>query len=204
MVHMGKLFVEQAEARAAGDDSANEAKGSPNPPRRRSRRPGLRWSKSRPSARSAWRLSAAAPWPTPAATSCSRSPAHSKVRSPRSSSRSAPLPSSWSAADNMNRFAHDAGEQSASAARDAENASQLRVSAGVSDLSKSILSIAATADQQAELGVAARGASWRGRRSHPRPGGAGREYRRRRPDPGSGLPDEHAGAQRHHRGGPGR
>ncbi len=35
----------------------------------------------------------------------------------------------------------------------------MRVSASVSDLSKSILSIAATANQQAELGVAARGAS---------------------------------------------
>jgi methyl-accepting chemotaxis protein len=35
----------------------------------------------------------------------------------------------------------------------------MRVSASVSDLSKSILSIAATADQQAELGIAARGAS---------------------------------------------
>ena len=65
------------------------------------------------------------------------------------------------AASSMNRFARDAGEQSANAARDAENASQsaMRVSASVSDLSKSILSIAATADQQAELGVAANGAS---------------------------------------------
>jgi methyl-accepting chemotaxis protein len=35
----------------------------------------------------------------------------------------------------------------------------MRVSASVSDLSKSILSIAATADQQAQLGIAARGAS---------------------------------------------
>jgi len=44
---------------------------------------------------------------------------------------------------------------------DAESASQnaLRVSAGVSDLSKSILSIAANASQQAQLGEAARGAS---------------------------------------------
>ena len=65
------------------------------------------------------------------------------------------------AASNMHRFAHNAGEQSAEAARDAESASQsaLRVSAGVSDLSKSILSIAANAEQQAELGEAARGAS---------------------------------------------
>jgi methyl-accepting chemotaxis protein len=65
------------------------------------------------------------------------------------------------AAGSMHRFAHDAGEQSASAALDAENASQsaMRVSASVSDLSKSILRIAATADRQAELGVAARGAS---------------------------------------------
>ena len=65
------------------------------------------------------------------------------------------------AASNMHRFAHNAGEQSVEAARDAESASQnaLRVSAGVSDLSKSILSIAANADQQAALGEAAQGAS---------------------------------------------
>ena len=65
------------------------------------------------------------------------------------------------AAGSMHRFAHTAGEQSASAAREAEDASQsaMRVSASVSDLSKSILSIAATADQQAQLGIAARGAS---------------------------------------------
>jgi methyl-accepting chemotaxis protein len=65
------------------------------------------------------------------------------------------------AASNMHRFAHNAGEQSVEAARDAESASQsaLRVSAGVSDLSKSILSIAANAEQQAGLGEAAQSAS---------------------------------------------
>jgi methyl-accepting chemotaxis protein len=65
------------------------------------------------------------------------------------------------AARNMNSFANNAGEQSAEAARDADSASQsaLRVSSGVSELSKSILSIAATAEQQAELGEAARSAS---------------------------------------------
>ena len=65
------------------------------------------------------------------------------------------------AAGNMHRFAHNAGEQSSGAARDAESASKnaLRVSAGVSELSKSILNIAANAEQQAELGEAARGAS---------------------------------------------
>jgi len=65
------------------------------------------------------------------------------------------------AARNMHRFANDAGEQSAGAAQDAESASQsaLKVSAGISELSKSILNIAANAAQQAELGEAARGAS---------------------------------------------
>jgi methyl-accepting chemotaxis protein len=65
------------------------------------------------------------------------------------------------AATNMHRFAHNAGEQSVEAARDADSASQsaMRVSAGISDLSKSILDIAANAEQQAELGEAARGAS---------------------------------------------
>jgi methyl-accepting chemotaxis protein len=68
------------------------------------------------------------------------------------------------AAANMSRFARDAGEQSASAAREAEGASQsaTRVSEGVSELSNSILSIAATANQQAELGVAAHVASQTG------------------------------------------
>jgi methyl-accepting chemotaxis protein len=68
------------------------------------------------------------------------------------------------AARNMHHFAHNTGEQSSGAARDAEGASQsaLRVSAGVSELSKSILSIAATADKQAELGESARGASLTG------------------------------------------
>ena len=68
------------------------------------------------------------------------------------------------AAGNMNRFAREAGEQSANAARDAEGASQsaTRVSEGVSELSNSILSIAATANQQAELGVAAHVASQTG------------------------------------------
>jgi methyl-accepting chemotaxis protein len=65
------------------------------------------------------------------------------------------------AARDMHRFAHEAGKQSTEAARDADSASQsaLRVSAGISDLSKSILKIAANAEQQAELGEAARGAS---------------------------------------------
>jgi len=65
------------------------------------------------------------------------------------------------AARNMHRFANEAGEQSAGAAQDAESASQsaLKVSAGISELSKSILNIAANAAQQAELGEAARGAS---------------------------------------------
>ena len=65
------------------------------------------------------------------------------------------------AASSMHRFAHEAGEQSATAAREAEGASQsaLRVSAGVTELSKSILGIAANAEQQAELGIAAKGAS---------------------------------------------
>ncbi len=68
------------------------------------------------------------------------------------------------AASNMSRFAREAGEQSANAAREADGASEsaTRVSHGVSELSNSILSIAATASQQAELGVAARGASQTG------------------------------------------
>ncbi|HEU0309598.1 MAG TPA: methyl-accepting chemotaxis protein [Sphingomicrobium sp.] len=67
-------------------------------------------------------------------------------------------------AGNLHRFAHNAGEQSASAAREASSASQSarRVSEGVSELSKSIFNIAVTADRQAELGIAAHGASQTG------------------------------------------
>jgi methyl-accepting chemotaxis protein len=61
------------------------------------------------------------------------------------------------AAENMHRFANDAGEQSSAAANEAQLASRnaLDVSARVSELSKSIASIAAAAEQQAELGEGA-------------------------------------------------
>ncbi len=61
------------------------------------------------------------------------------------------------AAENMHRFANDAGEQSSAAANEAQLASRnaLEVSARVSELSNSIASIAAAAEQQAELGEGA-------------------------------------------------
>jgi methyl-accepting chemotaxis protein len=64
-------------------------------------------------------------------------------------------------ARNMHRFAHDVGKQSATAAREAESASQnvVQVSTGVSELSRSIADIVANADQQAELGETARSSS---------------------------------------------
>jgi len=64
-------------------------------------------------------------------------------------------------ARNMHLFAHEAREQSATAAREAESASQrvIQVSTGVSELSQSIANIAANAEHQAELGDAARSSS---------------------------------------------
>jgi len=67
-------------------------------------------------------------------------------------------------ARDMQHFAHDARKQSATAAREAESASQcvIQVSTGVSELSHSIANIAAHAEQQAELGEAARDSSQTG------------------------------------------
>ncbi len=67
-------------------------------------------------------------------------------------------------ARNMHRVALEAGEQSASVAQAAETASQsvVQVSAGVSELSRSIAGIAANAEQQAKLGEAARSSSQTG------------------------------------------
>jgi methyl-accepting chemotaxis protein len=61
------------------------------------------------------------------------------------------------AAGDLHRFANDAGEGSSTAAGEAQSASRnaLEVSAKVSELSKSIASIAAAAEQQAELGEVA-------------------------------------------------
>jgi methyl-accepting chemotaxis protein len=58
------------------------------------------------------------------------------------------------AANDLNRFASEAGDESTTAANEAQSASRnvLDVSAKVSELSKSIASIAAAAEQQAELG----------------------------------------------------
>ena len=62
------------------------------------------------------------------------------------------------AARDLHRFASEAGEQSVSAAQDAESASRnvVEVSTRVSELSRSIASIAANAEQQAQLGETAR------------------------------------------------
>ena len=189
MVHMGKLFVEQAEARAASDDSANEAKELANPPRRReTARVALEQVETEREKRLEIERRGMADARRDELLALAGAFESSVAKIVQSVGAAAEQLER--AADNMHRFAHDAGEQSASAARDAENASQhaMRVSAGVSDLSKSILSIAATADQQAELPAWPRGALRNGRGSHPRPGGAGREYRRiRRPDPGRRL-----------------
>jgi methyl-accepting chemotaxis protein len=161
MVYMGKLFVQQADARAASEQSAAEAVGSAA------------------SARDALATARAAQAEVEAEREKrieAERHAHADARREELLSLAGAFEGSVAnvvqsvavaaeqmaqAASNMHRFAHNAGEQSTGAARDAESASQnaLRVSAGVSQLSKSILNIAANAEQQAELGEAARGAS---------------------------------------------
>ena len=154
MVHMGRLFAEQAEARAASEASATSAHDALE----RARLAQAEVEREREKRLEAERH------------------AHADARQGELMSLANAFESSVAnivqsvgiaaeqmaqAARNMHRFAHDAGEQSAGAARDADSASQsaLKVSAGVSELSKSILSIAANAEQQAGLGEAARGAS---------------------------------------------
>jgi methyl-accepting chemotaxis protein len=161
MVHMGKLFVEQSEARATSDDSAAEAKALARSTKEalETARVALEQVETEREKRLEVErrgMADARRDELLALAGAFESSVANIVQSVGSAAEQLE-----NAAGNMHRFAHNAGEQSASAARDAENASQsaMRVSAGVSDLSKSILSIAATADQQAELGIAARGAS---------------------------------------------
>ncbi len=161
MVHMGKLFVEQADARAASDVSRVEAE------------------KSASSAKEALETARVALEQVEAEREkreAAERRTHADARRDELLSLAGAFESSVAnvvqsvgtaaeqmaqAATNMHRFAHNAGEQSAEAARDADSASQsaLKVSAGITELSKSILKIAANAQQQAELGEAARGAS---------------------------------------------
>jgi methyl-accepting chemotaxis protein len=157
MVHMGKLFVEQAEARAASEQSAAEAHAALEIARRAQGEVESEREKRIEAERHA--NADARQGELLALANAFESSVANIVQSVGTAAEQLA-----GAARNMHRFAHDAGEQSAGAAQDAESASQsaLRVSAGISDLSKSILSIAANAEQQAELGEAARGASLTG------------------------------------------
>ncbi len=161
MVHMGRLFVEQAEARLASEASAAEALSSANSAGQALEE--ARAAKAEVEAERDKRFEAER-----RANADARREELIALAAAFETSVASVVQSVGAAAEqleraatSMHRFAHDAGEQSASAASDAETASRnaMQVSASVSDLSKSILSIAATADRQAELGVAARGAS---------------------------------------------
>ena len=157
MVHMGKLFVEQSEARVISEGHAASANEALQTARRaqaeveseREKRLEIE-RRGMADARREELFSLAGAFETSVA----------KIVQ----SVGAAAEQLEKAAGNMSRFARDAGEQSANAAREADGASEsaTRVSHGVSELSNSILSIAATASQQAELGVAARGASQTG------------------------------------------
>ena len=154
MVHMGKLFVEQAEARSISEGLAASAQQALNQVRTAQ----LEVEEEREKRVEMERrgMADARRDELMALASAFEGSVANVVQSVAAAAEQMAQ-----AASNMHRFAHDAGEQSAEAARDAESASQnaLRVSAGVSDLSKSLLSIAANASQQAQLGEAARGAS---------------------------------------------
>lgn len=154
MVHMAKLFVEQAEARAASEESAASARAALETARHAQAEVESEREK-RIEAERHEHADARRSELLDLATAFESSVANIVQSVGTAAEQMA------QAARNMHRFAHDAGEQSAGAARDADSASQsaLKVSAGVSELSKSILSIAANAEQQAELGEAARGAS---------------------------------------------
>ena len=164
MVHMGKLFVQQSDAREASDDSAAEAKALAQSTKEalETARVALEQVETEREKRfeAERRTNADARRDELLALAGAFESSVAKiVQSVGSAAEQLER-----AAGSMHSFAHNAGEQSATAAQEAESASQsaMRVSASVSDLSKSILSIAATANHQAELGIAARGASQTG------------------------------------------
>jgi methyl-accepting chemotaxis protein len=147
MMNMGRLFVEQSEARQSSDLSAKAARDAlaaaqaaeAHAESERAKRLGLE-RRENADARRGELLALASAFENSVA----------KVVQ----SVGAAAEQLEKAAGNMHRFANDAGRQSAAAATEAESASRnaLEVSARVSDLSKSIASIAVAAEQQAELG----------------------------------------------------
>jgi len=154
MIVMGKLFVQQAEARTASEASATSAKAALETARRAQAEVESEREKRIEAERHA-NADARRDELLALANAFEGSVANIVQSVATAAEQMA------QAARNMNSFANNAGEQSAEAARDADSASQsaLKVSSGVTELSKSILSIAATAEQQAELGEAARSAS---------------------------------------------
>jgi methyl-accepting chemotaxis protein len=154
IVHMSRLFVRQAEARALSEDSAVSA------------REALAATKLAQEAAEAERQKRVEA--ERSANSDARRTELIALAGAFESSVAKVVQSVGAAAEqleksarNMHRFAHDAGEQSATAALEAESASKnaVQVSTGISQLSQSIANIAANAEQQAELGQAARHSS---------------------------------------------
>jgi methyl-accepting chemotaxis protein len=161
MVYMGKLFVRQADARAASDASAAKAEKAAVSAQAaleqvKAAKEEVEFERERRIEAERHEHADARRGELLALAAAFESSVAKVVQSVGSAAEQLEH-----AAGSMHRFAHEAGEQSASAARDAESASQsaLKVSAGVSELSKSILGIAANAEQQAEVGAAARSAS---------------------------------------------
>jgi len=154
MVHMGRLFVRQSEARALSEDSASSA---------REALAATRLAEEAAEAERQKRMEAER-----SANSDARRTELIALAGAFENSVAKVVQSVGAAAEqleksarNMHRFAHEAGEQSATAALEAESASKnaVQVSTGISQLSQSIASIAANAEQQAQLGQAARSSS---------------------------------------------
>ncbi|MDP9423217.1 MAG: methyl-accepting chemotaxis protein [Pseudomonadota bacterium] len=163
-VHMGRLFVEQSEARAASDVSAVEAEKSATSAKQALETARLALEKFETEREKRLEIERRGMAHARRDELLALAGAFEGSIAKVVQSVGAAAEQLERAASNMHHFAHTTGEQSAEAAREAQNASHsaMRVSAGVTDLSRSILSIAATADQQAKLGVAARGASQTG------------------------------------------
>ena len=157
MVHMSRLIVTQAEARESSDESAQSAREALAAAQAAEGQAEAERAKRKEAERLANADARRNELLTLAGTFES---SVSKIVQ----SVSAAAEQLEKAAENMHRFANDAGEQSSAAASEAESASRgaLEVSARVSELSRSIASIAAAAEQQAQLGELAQRTSQTG------------------------------------------
>ena len=157
MVHMGKMIIDQSEARSSSEESARSAREALAAAKLAEERAETERQKRHEAERSA--NADARRSELFALAGAFESSVASIVQAVGSAAEQLE-----NAARDLHKFASEAGEQSASAAQEAELASRsvVEVSARVSELSRSIASIAATAEQQALLGEMARSSSVNG------------------------------------------